>query len=129
GSKLRLSGQAGRGRPGAAAGDVIVTFRVREDPFFRRDGLDLHCTVPINIAQATLGSKIRVRTVDGRKAELRIPPGTRSGTRFRIARQGVEKGGRRGDQYVHVRIEAPEDLDPEAERMMREFARTANLEH
>lgn len=129
GSKLRLSGQGGRGRPGGAAGDVMITFRVKPDAFFRREGLDLHCTVPINLAQATLGSKIRVRTVDGKKVALRIPPGTQSGTRFRISGQGVEKNGRRGDQYVHVQIEVPDELDAEAERLMRQFARTAGLRH
>lgn len=129
GSKLRLSGRAGRGRSGGTAGDVVVTFRVSDDHFFRRDGLDLHCTVPINLAQAALGSKIRVRTVDGRRVALKVPPGTRSGTRFRIPGQGVEKGERRGDQYVHVEIEVPDELDPEAERLMREFARVADLRH
>lgn len=129
GSKLRLSGQAGRDGTGGPRGDVIITFRVAEDRFFRREGLDLHCTVPINLAQATLGSKIRVRTVDGKRVALKIPPGTQSGTRFRIPGQGVEKSGRRGDQLVHVKVEVPEQLDPEAERLMREFARTADLKH
>ena len=84
GSKLRLSGQGERGAPGAQPGDLIVTFHVKPDAFFERDGLDLICTVPINIAQATLGSKVRVRTVDNKKVTLKIPPGTQSGTRFRI---------------------------------------------
>lgn len=127
GSKLRLSGQGERGAPGAQPGDLIVTFRVKPDPFFERDGLDLICTVPINVAQATLGTKVRVRTVDNRKVTLKIPPGTQSGTRFRIAGQGIEKGGKRGDQYVRVRIEVPEKLTEEQEQLMREFARTAGL--
>jgi molecular chaperone DnaJ len=129
GSKLRLSGQGERGAPGAPGGDLLVTFRVRPDRFFRREGLDLHCTVPINIAQAVLGSRIRVRTVDGRKVALRVPPGTQSGTRFRIAGQGVQKGDRRGDMYVQVRVVVPESLDAEQERLLREFARAAELRH
>jgi molecular chaperone DnaJ len=129
GSKLRLSGQGERGPGGGPPGDLIVGFRIRPDPFFRRDGLDVSCTVPVNVAQATLGSKIRVRTVDGRKVALRVPPGTQSGTRFRIAGQGIEKGGRRGDQYVQIKITVPGELSGEQQELMREFARATNLRY
>jgi molecular chaperone DnaJ len=129
GSKLRLSGQGERAPAGGTAGDLLVTFKVQPHHFFRRDGLDIHVTVPINIAQATLGSKIRVRTIDDRKVALRIPPGTQSGTRFRIPGQGIEKGGRRGDQYVQIKIEVPEKLTPEQEQSLREFATAAGLKY
>ncbi len=129
GSKLRLSGQGERGPGGGPPGDLIVSFRVRPDGFFRRDGLDLYCTVPINVAQATLGSRIRVRTVDGKKVALKIPPGTQSGTRFRIPGQGVEKAGRRGDQYVQAKITVPGELTDEEQTLMREFAKAANLKY
>ncbi|MBI4409274.1 MAG: molecular chaperone DnaJ, partial [Gemmatimonadetes bacterium] len=128
GSKLRLAGQGERGA-GGAAGDLILSFRVKPHHFFRRDGLDLHCTVPINLAQATLGSKIRVRTIEGKKVALRVPPGTQSGTRFRIAGLGIERNARRGDQYVQVKIVVPEQLDAEQERLMKEFARAAELKY
>jgi molecular chaperone DnaJ len=129
GSKLRLSGQGEKGGAGAAPGDLIVTFKVQPHHFFRRDGLDIHCTVPLNLAQATLGSKIRVRTVDDRKVALRIPAGTQSGTRFRIPGQGVEKAGRRGDQFVQVKVEVPDTLTAEQERLMKEFADAAELRY
>ena len=129
GSKLRLSGQGERGAPGAPAGDLIVTFKVGAHHFFRRDGLDIHCTVPINLAQALLGSKIRVRTVDDRKVALKVPPGTQSGTRFRIAGQGIEKAGRRGDQYVQVKVEVPEQLDEKQKELVKEFAQAADLKY
>ena len=129
GSRLRLSGQGEKGAPGSPAGDLLVSFKVLPHHFFRREGLDIHCTVPINIAQATLGSRIRVKTVDGKKVALRIPPGTQSNTRFRIPGQGVEKAGRRGDQYVQVRIEVPETLSEEQQRLMQEFADATNLKH
>jgi molecular chaperone DnaJ len=129
GSKLRLSGQGEKGGGGAAPGDLIVTFRVQPDRFFRRDGLDIHCTVPINVAQAALGSRIRVRTVDGKKVALRVPPGTQTGTKFRIAKQGVEKAGNRGDQYVQVRVEVPETLSEEQQERMRAFAEAAALKY
>jgi len=129
GSKLRLSGQGERGPGGGAPGDLLITFRVKPHHFFRRDGLDGHCTIPINVAQATLGTKVRVRTVDGKKVALRIPPGTQSGTRFRIAGQGIEKSGRRGDQYVQVKVVVPEKLGTEEERLMRDFAKAAGLRY
>ena len=128
GSKLRLSGQGER-VAGGPPGDLLVTFRVLPDPFFTRDGLDLHCTVPINVAQATLGSKVRVRTVDNKKVTLSIPAGTQSETKFRIPGQGIEKSGQRGDQYVKVKVTVPEQLGDETERLMREFAREAGLRY
>lgn len=129
GSKLRLSGQGEKAAAGAPAGDLLVTFKVQAHHFFRREGIDVHCTVPINMAQATLGSRIRVRTVDDRKVALRIPPGTQTGTKFRISGQGIEKGGRRGDQYVQVRVEVPDVLSDEQQRLMREFAAASNLKY
>ncbi len=129
GSKIRLSGQGQRGEGGGPPGDLLITVQVQPDRFFRREGLDVHCTVPVNIAQAALGSQIRVRTVDGKRVAIRIPPGTQSGTKLRIPGQGIEKGGRRGDQYVHVKITVPEKLDSDEERLMREFAEAAKLRY
>lgn len=129
GSKLRLSGQGERGSHGGAPGDLIITFRVQPDRFFQRDGMDVRCTVPINLAQATLGSKIRVRTVDGKKLTLKIPAGTDSGTQFRIPGQGIEKHGRRGDQYVMVKIVVPDQLTEEQEALIREFAEKTGLKY
>jgi molecular chaperone DnaJ len=129
GSKLRLAGQGEAGPGGGPRGDLILTFRVQPHRFFTRDGLDIHVSVPINVAQATLGSKIRVRTVDGKHVVLKVPPGTQSGTRFRIKGQGVEKGGSRGDQYVQVKITVPEHLSREEEELMREFAKVAELKY
>jgi molecular chaperone DnaJ len=129
GSKVRLSGQGERGKAGGKAGDLIITFRVHSHRFFHRDGLDIHVTVPINIVQATLGSKIRVRTTSGKKVVLKIPTGTQSGTKFRIRGQGIEKGDRRGDQYVEVKITVPDELSPEEQKAMEEFADATGLKH
>lgn len=127
-SKMRIAGKGERGSGGGPPGDLVITFRVQPHPFFKRDGLDIHCTVPINIAQATLGSRIRVKTIDGKKVTLRIPPGTQPGTRFRIRGQGIEKDGRRGDQYVRVRVTVPE-LGAEGEALMRELAKVEGLKY
>jgi len=129
GSKLKLSGQGERGAGGGPPGDLILTFKVKEHRFFERDGLNIHVTVPINIVQAALGSKIKVRTVSGARVVLRIPPGTQPGTRFRIRGQGVEKGERVGDQIVEVKVEVPETLDADSRKALEMFGSTAALRH
>jgi molecular chaperone DnaJ len=129
GSKVRLTGQGERGALGGKPGDLVITFKVKPHRFFRRDGLDLEVTVPINIAQAALGSKIRVRTLDGKKVVLRIPEGTQPGTRFRIRGQGVEKAGRVGDLFVEVNLVVPDELTDEAREHMEELAADAGLKY
>lgn len=129
GSKIRLKGQGGRGSSGGPSGDLLITFQVEPDRFFRRDGLDVIAPVPINIAQATLGSKISVRTLDGKKVALRIPAGTANGRRFRVRGQGIEKDGQHGDLIVEVQVTVPEKLTEEQERMMREFADAGGLKY
>lgn len=127
GTRIRLKGQGPRARAGGPAADILVTFEVEPDRFFSRDGLDILCEVPINLAQAVLGATIQVRTVRGARVKLRIPAGTQPGRRFRIKGQGLEKGGQQGDQYVTVAVKLPESLDPAAEKAFREFAEKADI--
>ena len=129
GSKIRLKGQGGKGPQGGPAGDLIITFNVLPDKFYRRDGLDVIATVPLNIAQATLGTKISVKTLDGKKVAIKIPPGTPSGKRFRVRGQGIQKGEKKGDLIVEVSIQVPEKLSEEQERMMKEFAESGGLKY
>jgi molecular chaperone DnaJ len=129
GSKIRLKGQGGKGTQNGPPGDLIITFNVLTDKFYRRDGLDVIATVPLNIAQATLGTKISVRTLDGKKVAIRIPPGTASGKRFRVRGQGIEKGDKKGDLIVEVSIQVPDKLSEEQERMMKEFAASGGLKY
>ncbi|MBA3345641.1 MAG: J domain-containing protein [Gemmatimonadales bacterium] len=129
GSRVRLRGQGQPNRPGAPSGDLIIIFQVQPDRFFHRDGLDILCEVPINVAQAALGTRLRVRTLDGKKVMLRIPPGTQPGRKFRIKGQGIEKNGRRGDQLVGVQVTVPDGLTAEQEELMKRFAEAANLQY
>ena len=129
GTKIRLKGQGGRGSAGAPPGDLLITLNVQPDRFYKRDGLDLIATVPINIAQATLGSKISVTTLDKKRVAIRIPPGTASGRRFRVRNQGIAKDAQRGDLIIEVQISVPEKLSEEQERMMREFAEAGGLKY
>jgi molecular chaperone DnaJ len=127
GAKVRLRGQGGKGAAGGQAGDLVITFTVTPDRFYTRDGLDLVAIVPINVAQATLGSRISVKTLDDKKVAIRIPPGTSAGKRFKITGQGIEKDGKKGDLLVEVTITVPETLTDAQEKAMREFAEAGGM--
>jgi molecular chaperone DnaJ len=129
GSKIRLKGQGGKGTANGPPGDLVITFNVQPDKFYSRDGLDVIAKVPLNIAQATLGTKISVKTLDGKKVTIRIPAGTASGKRFRVRAQGIEKGEKKGDLIVEVSIAVPEKLSEEQERMMKEFADSGGMKY
>jgi len=129
GAKIRLKGQGGRGARNGPSGDLLISFQVEPDRFFKREGLDIIAPVPINIAQATLGSKIGVKTLEGTRVAIRIPPGTASGKRFRVRGHGIQKDDRKGDLIVQVEVSVPEKLTEEQERKMREFADAGGLKY
>jgi molecular chaperone DnaJ len=129
GQRIRLKGQGQRHPSGGPTGDLLITFQVEPDRFFRRDGLDVICTVPINLAQAVLGTKLRVRTLDGRRVVLKVPAGTAPGRTFRIRGQGIERNDHRGDQLVEIAVDVPEKLTADQEKMFREFAEKAGLKY
>ncbi len=114
GAKLRLRGRGQPGSEGAPDGDLIITVEVGGHPLFRRDGLDLVVDVPITIAEAALGANVRVPLLEG-SAEIRIPPGTGSGTKLRLRGKGLgNASGRTGDYFAVVQIAAPGRLSERA---------------
>ena len=129
GSRIRLKGQGGKGSSNGPPGDLLITFNVQPDKFYQREGLDVIAALPLDIVQATLGSKVSVNTLDGKKVVIRIPPGTPSGKRFRVRGQGIHKGAEHGDLIVEVKIEAPEKLSEEQERIMKEFAAAGGMKY
>ena len=122
GTKIRLKGQGARGAKGGPPGDLLITFTVAPDRFYKRETLDLIAPVKIDIADATLGKKVNVKTLDGTKVAIRIPPGTQNGKRFRVRGHGIEKDAVKGDLIVEVEVTIPEKLTPEQEEAMRRFA-------
>lgn len=128
GSRIKLRGQGAAGQRGGPAGDLVVTLQVQPDPVFTRDGLDLIRPVPINVAQATLGTKLTIATLDDRQVSLTLPAGTSSGKRFRIRGQGITSGEKTGDLLIEAKIVAPERLTEEQAALMRRFAEAADLE-
>ncbi len=122
GTRLRLSNEGNPGPPGSQPGDLYVVLKVAEHPVFERRESDLHCTLPINVAQAALGAELSIETFDGSQT-IRIPEGTQSGAHFRLRTLGVpELNGRgRGDLYVHVDVQVPKKLTREQRRLFEEL--------
>jgi molecular chaperone DnaJ len=130
GGRIRLRGQGDRSADSGPPGDLIIEISVTPDRFFvERRGLDVVCEVSLNLAQALLGTRLRVRTLRGERVELKIPPGTQSGQQFRLKGQGIEKGGKRGDQIVRVRVELPEKLSSEEREMVEKLAEARGMKH
>ena len=118
GTRLRVSGEGEAGGMGGPHGDLYVVLRIREHPYFDRQGNDLYYTIPISITQATLGAEIKVPTLKGQE-RLRIPEGTQNGTVFRLRTCGMPSvdGRRQGDLYVSVYVVTPTRLSREQRRM------------
>lgn len=122
GSKVRLAGEGGRGINGGPGGDLILVTRVPRHPFLNREGDDIELEVPISFAEAALGGKISVPTLEG-SVSLTVPPGTKSGQRFRLKGQGPMKPGSktRADQYVKVMVAPPRRLSKEQRELLEEL--------
>jgi molecular chaperone DnaJ len=124
GSRLRVPGKGNAGTHGAPPGDLYITTRVEDHPFFHREGDDIEIKVPVAVWEAALGSKVEVPTIDGRTL-LKIPQGTRNGQRFRMREKGVlnARTGQRGDQIVEVAIEAPDPRDERTRELLKELGK------
>ena len=120
---MRVRGEGDAGSRGGPPGDLYVIMHVREHDIFKRRDEDIECDIPISFATATLGGQIEVPTLDGR-ANLKIAPGTQSGTILRMRGKGVKSlhGGSRGDQHVRVIVEIPTNLNAEQKEALENFA-------
>jgi molecular chaperone DnaJ len=124
GTQVRVNGEGSAGPFGGPRGDLIVSTRVTEHPFFVRQGDGVHCEVPIGVCEALRGARIRVPTPLG-ECLLVVPPGTPGGSVFRLRGQGLPRlaDGTPGDLYVTVRIEVPTGLDARTDELIRELER------
>jgi molecular chaperone DnaJ len=128
GQRIRLQGKGNAGLNGGPAGDLFVIVRTGTHPVFARVADDIQLTVPVTIAEASLGAKVDVPTIDGR-AQLKIPPGTQSGQKLRMRGRGIENSqrpGQRGDQIVTVGVVVPALHDERSKEIMRELAKLNN---
>jgi molecular chaperone DnaJ len=121
GDRLRVPEWGHAGHNGGRNGDLYVTVRVQPHPFFRRQGDDLTCQLPVAVHEAVLGARIDVPTLEG-PLRWRVPPGTQAGQRFRIKGRGVEgRSGARGDLVLEVMLVLPAPVDERSRELMREF--------
>ena len=125
GFHLRLAGEGEAGEPGAPPGDLFIEFSIKPHPLFRRMGQDLHLEMPINIAQAALGDRLEVPTIEG-TAEVKLEPGTQSGDTTRLRGEGVPnlRGGARGDQVITYSVVVPKNLSERQKKLLRELEET-----
>jgi molecular chaperone DnaJ len=122
GDRIRLSGEGEAGENGGPAGDLYVQISVREHKIFQRDGSDLYCDVPIDIAAASLGGELDVPTLNGR-VKLKIPAETQTGKMFRLRGKGVKsvRATSTGDLMCRVTIETPVNLTKRQKELLEEF--------
>jgi molecular chaperone DnaJ len=122
GTRLRLQHEGQPGVNGGPPGDLYVFIKVREHAFFERREHDLHCTIPVNIAQAALGCELEVPTLEGQH-KLKIPEGSQNGAQFRIRNKGVPvlNGGGRGDLFVHLDVKVPRHLTREQKKLLEQL--------
>jgi molecular chaperone DnaJ len=130
GTRLRVTGEGEPGPNGGPAGDLYVVLEVKEHPFFERRGADLYCTIPLSIAQATLGTELQVPGLNGEE-KLKIPEGTQSGAVFRIKGKGLAdpRGGGKGDLYYHVLVMTPTKLTREQRKLMEQLGYTIRVDN
>jgi len=123
GNRLRIPGQGAPSQNGGPAGDLFLVVHVEPHPFFRREGDDLHLDVPITVAEAYFGAKVKVPTIDG-SVSLKVPEGTQSGGKLRLREKGVHRKGKpAGDLYVHFQVRLPEVRNAALDGIMGELAK------
>lgn len=127
GQKVRLKGRGGPGRNGGPAGDLIVECHVTPHRLFGRDGKNLTLRVPITFAEAVLGGKIEVPTLDGSVVTLKLGAGTQSGSRHRVRGKGITTAKHAGDLIVTVDVQVPDRLTDEQRVAVESFAAASHV--
>jgi molecular chaperone DnaJ len=123
GTRIRLAGEGEAGLRGAPAGDLYVDVGIKPHALFQRDGANIFVRVPLRMTQASLGGSVEVPTVDGGRARVTIPAGTQAGDQFRLRNKGfsVLRSAVRGDMYVQVSVETPQNLTKRQRELLEEF--------
>ncbi len=130
GTRIRLTGEGEAGLRGAPAGDLYVDVGIQAHPLFQRDGANIFVRVPLRMTQATLGGSVEVPSVDGGRARVTIPAGSQTGDQFRLRDKGfsVLRSAARGDMYVQVAVETPQNLSKRQRELLEEFEAEATRE-
>ena len=130
GTRLRLSSEGQPGANGGPPGDLYVFLKVKEHPFFERHEHDLHCTIPLNLAQAALGCEIEIPTLE-EPYTVKIPEGTQNGAQFKVRHKGVPvlNGSGRGDLYIHIDVKIPTRLTREQRKLLEQLRDTLPVDN
>lgn len=122
GQRIRLTGEGEPGTHGAPSGDLYVLVNIRPHAVFERDGMDLHCELPISFTVAALGGEVEVPTING-KVKLNIPKETQTGRRMRVRSKGIKslRSNAVGDLYCHIVVETPVNLTERQRELLTEF--------
>ncbi|RJF75836.1 molecular chaperone DnaJ [Rhodopseudomonas palustris] len=128
GTRIRLAGEGEAGVRGGPPGDLYIFLSLAPHDIFQRDGADLHCRVPISMVTAALGGEFEVPTIERGKTKVKVPSGTQTGRRFRIAGKGmpVLRSRQVGDMYVQVAVETPQNLTKKQQELLAEFEKLSS---
>lgn len=123
GVRIRLAGEGEAGGPGAPPGDLYVEVAIRPHAIFQRDGANVFCRVPLRMTLAALGGEIEVPVIDGSRTRVKIPAGTQTGEQFRLRGKGfaVMRSAQRGDMFIQVAVETPQQLTKRQRELLEEF--------
>ena len=123
GNRIRLAGEGEAGPRGAPPGDLFVHVGIKPHTLFVRDGGSIMMRVPLRMSQAVLGDDIEVPVIDGSRARVKIPAGTQTGEQFRLRGKGFSalRSTMRGDMYIQVAVETPQNLTRRQRELMEEF--------
>lgn len=123
GTKIRLSGEGEAGKNKGISGDLYIFINMLKHPVFERDGLDLHCKVPIKFTKAILGGGVDIPLINGKTVELKVPEGTQSGQVFRLKGYGMPRmrSSVYGNLYVELSVETPVKLNKKQKDLIKEF--------
>jgi curved DNA-binding protein len=124
GKKLRLTGKGNPSPYGGPPGDLYIQSKILDDPLFSAEEYDLYLNREIKLSEAILGTTLSIPTIDDKQLSLKIPPGTKPGTKMRLFGHGLPamKGNKRGDLFVRVNVIIPKQLNPEQKRLVEKLA-------
>jgi len=119
GSLIRLKGKGNAGKGGGPSGDMLIEIGILPHAIFQKKGVDIYIQVPVTFGEAALGARIEVPTLDG-SSMMKLPPGTQGGRKFKLSGKGyIDKAGKRGHEFVEIRIAVPEEIPEKAMEAVR----------
>jgi curved DNA-binding protein len=126
GKKLRLAGKGNPSPYGGPAGDLFIKSKLLDDPVFEAEKQDLYLNRELRLSEAILGTTLSVPTIDGKQLSLKIPAGTKHGTKMRLSGHGLPamKGSKKGDLFVRIQVSIPKHLSAEQQKLVEDLAAT-----